>query len=133
MQHRASTVRQRAFVSIVLILAPLGLSTACKPLTATAMATVSGHVLYVDSGAPYPGVTVLFRNVYKAEVHTDTDKNGYYTITLPDGTYAPFAVDNHSIVNAGFTLANQADSVVEVPPSSVVDFWATPTRSMYGG
>lgn len=133
MQHVSSASRRSAFVSILLIAAPLGLSTACSPSPPARSTTVSGHVLYTGSGAPYPGVTVLFRNVYRAELHTDTDKNGYYSITLPEGTYAPFAVDNHTVVNAAFDLVDPADSAVRVPPSSRVDFWATPTRSKYGG
>lgn len=130
MQNLSGTTRRRAFISILLIAVPLGLSTACSPSSPT---TVSGHVRYTGSGAPYAGVTVLFRNVYNRELHTDTDENGYYSISLPEGTYAPFAVDNHTVINAAFDLVNPTDSVVRVPPSSRVDFLATPTRSKYGG
>jgi hypothetical protein len=95
--------------------------------------TVSGHVHYADSGAPYPGVTVLFRNVYGHELHTDTDRNGYYELALPEGTYRPFAVDNQTVVNAAFTLLDSNDNVITLPPSAQVDFLATPIGQKYGG
>lgn len=110
----------------------LSLLGACGTASGTASGTdsgtdpgaVTGRVTVEDSGEPYAGATVEFRNVYGKELHTVSDKDGYYSIPLPDGTYNAFALDLNDM-NAGFKVVG-SDSVVSVPTSEDVDFVAYP-------
>jgi hypothetical protein len=46
---------------------------------------LEGHVYYVNSTTPVVGATVL---AIEANISTTTDSNGYFSLTLPPGTYS---------------------------------------------
>jgi hypothetical protein len=81
---------------------------------------VSGRVVDGNTGQPYPGVTVEFKNLFNGNVHTQTDSNGEYSINLPEDVYTALALtsDNHNI---GFEVVG-GDNSISVPPSTQVDF-----------
>ena len=112
----------------------LSLLGACGTASGTDSGTdpgaVAGRVTVEDSGEPYAGATVEFRNVYGKELHTVTDSDGYYSIPPPDGTYNTFALDLKDM-NAGFKVVG-SDSVVSVPTSEDVDFVAYPATEPPG-
>jgi hypothetical protein len=89
--------------------------------------TITGHVTVRGTGAPYPGAVILFRNIFKAEMHTESDTDGAYSITLPPGVYTAFALSLKDM-NAGFVLVDPSDSPVKVPTSDEVDFEAYALR-----
>lgn len=88
-------------------------------------AVISGHVFVRDTGAPYPGVSVEFRNLLGGNVHGETDANGYYALPVPPDVYTALAVDLAN-TNAGFDVVGRSSNAVSVPPSTTVDFAAYP-------
>jgi hypothetical protein len=87
--------------------------------------TVSGQVVDRDTGQPYAGATVEFKNLYGGNVHTTTDTNGNYSLTLDPGTYTALALDLNN-ENEGFDVAGRPDNAVTVPPSTMINFVAYP-------
>ncbi len=87
--------------------------------------TVSGQVVYRDTGQPYAGAYVEFKNLYGENVHTTTDADGYYSLTLPPDTYTALAGDL-SNENEGFDVVGRPDNAVTVPPSTTINFVAYP-------
>jgi hypothetical protein len=139
MTNQLNRRARQAFVALILA-GLLFVGTACvgpgrrplpSPLPAPTSTTVTGHVTFRDSGAPYPGAIVEFRNVYRAELHTTTDSNGAYSIDLPAGIYNAFALDLKDL-NAAFRIFGRSDSIVKVPPSATVDFVSFPISSCPG-
>src|SRR6266496_3077862 len=87
--------------------------------------TVSGQVVYRDTGQPYEGAYVEFKNLYGGNVHTTTDADGYYSLTLPTDTYTALAGDSNDL-NEGFDVVGRPDNAVTVPPSTTINFVAYP-------
>jgi hypothetical protein len=87
--------------------------------------TVSGQVVYRDTGEPYAGAIVEFKNLYGENVHTTTDADGHYSMQLPADTYTALALDLNDN-NAGFEVTGRPDNAVTVPPSATVNFEAYP-------
>jgi hypothetical protein len=87
---------------------------------------VTGQVIVYDTGQPFEGATVLFRNALGNELHTSTGADGSYSITLPPDTYNPWALVDE-MVPFRFVLADPADAPVTVPPSQQVDFLVVPS------
>ena len=92
--------------------------------------TISGRVTVRATGAPYPGATVEFKNVYGGNVHTTTNANGVYSLPVPGDVYTALALDLHND-NAGFDVVGGSNTV-SVPPSTRVDFEAYPIVQGYG-
>jgi hypothetical protein len=86
---------------------------------------VSGQVVRQDTGEPYAGAVVEFRNLYGENVHTTTDDHGYYSVELPADTYTASALDENDH-NEGFDVSGRPDNAVTVPPSATVNFVAYP-------
>ena len=87
--------------------------------------TVSGQIVYRDTGQPYVGATVEFKNLYGGNVHTTTDADGNYSLTLPPDTYTAVALDLNNLYEA-FDFAGRPDNAVTVPPSTTINFVAYP-------
>jgi hypothetical protein len=87
--------------------------------------TVSGQVVYQDTGEPYAGAIVEFKNLYGENVHTTTDSTGHYSMQVPADTYTALALDENDY-NEGFEVAGRPDNAVTVPPSTTVNFVAYP-------
>ncbi len=87
--------------------------------------TVSGQVVDRDTGQPYAGAIVEFKNLYGYEVHTTTDTDGNYSLKLDPGTYTAVALDLNNLYEA-FDLAGRPDNAVTVPPSTTINFVAYP-------
>jgi hypothetical protein len=87
--------------------------------------TVSGQVVDRNTGQPYAGAIVEFKNLYGGNVHTTTDADGNYSIELPSDTYTALALDENDY-NEGFDVTGRPDNAVTVPPSTTVDFVAYP-------
>jgi|SRR5437868_11391053 len=87
--------------------------------------TVSGQVVDRDTGQPYEGAYVEFKNLYGGNVHTTTDADGYYSLTLPPDTYTALAGDSNDL-NKGFDVVGRPDNAVTVPPSTTINFVAYP-------
>ena len=87
--------------------------------------TVSGQVVHQDTGEPYAGAIVEFKNLYGENVHTTTDSTGHYSMQVPADTYTALALDENDY-NEGFEVAGRSDNAVTVPPSTTVNFVAYP-------
>ncbi len=85
--------------------------------------TVSGQVVYRDTGKPYAGATVEFKDVYGYYAYTTTDTDGHYSLTLPADTYDAEALDQNNLFE-GFDVVGRPDEYVSVPPSTTVNFVA---------
>jgi hypothetical protein len=96
-----------------------------EPPPADESTTVSGQVVREDTGEPYAGAVVEFKNLYGGNVHTTTDDNGFYSVELPADTYTALALDFNDY-NEGFKVTGRPDNAVSVPPSATVDFVAYP-------
>lgn len=94
------------------------------------VSTISGRVTVRATGAPYPGATVEFKNVYGGNVHTTTNANGVYSLPVPGDVYTALALDLNND-NAGFEVVGGSNTV-SVPPSTRVDFQAYPIVQGYG-
>ena len=92
-----------------------------------AYSTVSGRVVRLGTGEPYPKAYVRFGwlvdATHEMETHTVTDGNGSYAIQLPAGQYQVTAGDDCDL-NAGFAIVGRApdDVMITVPGISVVNF-----------
>lgn len=92
-----------------------------------AYSTVSGRIVRLDTGKPYPNAYVRFGWLVDAnhemEIHTVTDGNGRYAIQLTAGQYQVTAGDDCDL-NAGFAIVGRApdDVMISIPGISVVDF-----------
>jgi hypothetical protein len=93
------------------------------------VSTINGRVTVRDTGEPYPGVSVEFKNLYGENVHTETDANGEYSLPVPADVYTALAVDLDNL-NAGFDVVGRS-STVSVPPSTQVDFEGYPIVEGY--
>jgi hypothetical protein len=88
---------------------------------------VSGRIVRLDTGKPYPKAYVRFGWLvdanYEMETHTWTDGDGRYAIQLPAGQYQVTAGDDCDL-NAGFAIVGRApdDVMISVPGISEVDF-----------
>jgi hypothetical protein len=78
-----------------------------------------------DSGAPYSGVSVEFKNLLGENVHGETDANGFCSLQVPPDAYTALAVDLNNL-NAGFDVVGRSSNAVSVPPSTTVDFVGYP-------
>jgi hypothetical protein len=87
----------------------------------SSISTISGTVTVWKTGAPYPGVSVEFKNLSGENVHVETDANGTYSLPVPTGVYTALAVDLNN-ENAGFDVVGRSSNAVSVPPSTRVDF-----------
>jgi hypothetical protein len=81
--------------------------------------TASGRVVDGKTGRPYPGVIVEFENLNNGNVHTQTNRDGEYSIELPVDVYTALALTDDN--NIGFTVVS-GDNSISVPPSARVDF-----------
>jgi hypothetical protein len=68
---------------------------------------------------------VEFKNLYGGNVHTTTDADGNYSLTLPPDTYTALALDLNDD-NEGFEVVGRPDNAVSVPPSTTINFVAYP-------
>jgi hypothetical protein len=68
---------------------------------------------------------VEFRNLWGYNVHMNTDANGEYSLPAPADVYTAFALDLENM-NVDFDVVGRSSNVVEVPPSTRVDFEAFP-------
>ena len=110
----------------VLALAGCGSGSSPEPASpADQGTTVSGQIVYRDTGQPYEGAYVEFKNLYGGNVHTTTDADGYYSLTLPPDTYTALAGDSNDL-NEGFDVVGRPDNAVTVPPSTTINFVAYP-------
>jgi hypothetical protein len=87
--------------------------------------TIWGQVTIRETGEPYEGATVEFRNLWGYNVHMDTDVNGEYSLPAPADVYTAFALDLDNM-SVDFDVVGRSSNVVEVPPSGRVDFEAYP-------
>jgi hypothetical protein len=87
--------------------------------------TIWGQVTVRETGEPYPGATVQFSNLWGGNVHMDTDANGEYSIRAPADVYTAVALDSANM-NAGFDVVGRSSNVVEIPPSTRIDFEGYP-------
>lgn len=85
--------------------------------------TISGQVVYRDTGKPYAGAWVEFRNLYGWQVNTTTDTDGHYSLKLDPGTYTADAGDDNNLYEA-FDVVGLPGNAVSVPPSTTVNFVA---------
>ena len=96
------------------------------PSSRAAYSTVSGRIVRLDTGKPYPNAYVRFGwlvdAAHEMEIHTVTDGNGSYAIQLPAGQYQVTAGDNCDL-NAGFAIVGRApdDVMITVPGIGAVD------------
>lgn len=86
---------------------------------------MTGRVVYRDTGQPYPGAVVEFKDLFGGNVHTTTDADGSYSVELPPDTYTALALDLNNY-NEGFDVTGRPDNAVTVPPSTTVNFAAYP-------
>jgi hypothetical protein len=91
---------------------------------------IVGRVTVRANGAPYPGATVEFKNLYGGNVHTTTNASGEYSLQAPDDVYTALALDLNN-TNAGFAVIGGSNTV-SLPPSARVDFEAYPIVEGYG-
>ena len=87
--------------------------------------TVSGQVVYRDTGQPYAGAIVELRNLSGWYVTSTTDADGHYSLTLPADTYTVEALDLNDL-NETFDAVGLAGNAVTVPPSTTINFVAFP-------
>jgi carboxypeptidase family protein len=87
--------------------------------------TISGQVVYRDTGQPYAGAWVEFRNLSGWYVTSTTDADGHYSLTLPADTYTVDAGDDNDL-NETFDAVGLAGNAVTVPPSMTINFVAFP-------
>jgi len=88
--------------------------------------TVSGVVTSADTGAPYAGASVEFKDLQSGEnIHTTTDSNGNYSVQLPEGIYEALALDLNDL-NAGFDVVGLSSNDITVPPTTTVNFTESP-------
>jgi Carboxypeptidase regulatory-like domain len=87
----------------------------------SSVSTISGRVTVRDTGEPYPGVSVEFKNLRGGNVHGETDADGYYSLPVPADVYTALAVDLNN-ENAGFDVVGRSSNAVSVPPSTTIDF-----------
>ena len=80
-----------------------------------------------ETGEPYPGAAVQFSNLWGGNVHMDTDANGEYSLPAPADVYTAVALDLANMT-MNFDLVGRPYNVVEVPPSTRVDFEADEER-----
>jgi hypothetical protein len=94
-------------------------------LASRSAAVISGRVFVRDTGAPYPGVSVEFKNLLGQNVHGETDANGFYSLPVPPDVYTALAVDLNNM-NAGFDVVGHSSNAVSVPPSTTINFVGYP-------
>ena len=82
-------------------------------------------MVYRDTGEPYAGAIVEFKNLYGENVHTTTDADGHYSMQLPADTYTALALDENDYTE-GFDVTGRADNAVTLPPSTTINFEAYP-------
>ena len=87
--------------------------------------TVSGQVVYRDTGQPYAGAIVELMNLSGWYVTSTTDADGHYSLTLPADTYTVEALDLNDL-NETFDAVGLAGNAVTVPPSTTINFVAFP-------
>ena len=85
--------------------------------------TIWGQVTVRETSEPYPGATVEFSNLWGGNVHMDTDANGEYSLRAPADVYNAVALDLENMT-VDFDVVGRPNNVVEVPPSTRVDFEA---------
>lgn len=86
--------------------------------------TVAGVVSGCTDG-PCNEITVEFRSVRDGGyASTTTDARGFYWMTLLPGVYTALALPPDPHINIGFDVAARKDNIVELPPSTIVNFAA---------